>query len=520
MKKRLLVYLSIALSMILTMFQYGATASMAKEYDYKASEGVSENTSPDIETRISKLSRGSVYLDLSLETFKTIGYETGDVALVKIGENQLFLVPFVEGHVSLGFHKIVLAGSSRDDSLALRMIEGNFAENYGITEDFINQKVEIELYEKAGYLDEINKWDIGRMSSERTDFPDLTDEEFANHRMVTTTGMKKGVLYRTSSPINPMIKRSAIADAANKRAGVTTIINLSESPESAASREGYADSYYATVNHIEVNMNTNFGEEDFNTRLAQGLRFMIEHPGVYEVNCIFGKDRTGFMIAVLECLAGATYDEVIDDYALTYSHYYPDYNNYTPIEERNVTIAEGNLIAQMEYAYGVTDLKNKDLKQATTDYLLNIGMTSEEIEQLTDYLVNGAPEPDVKPDDKSGKDDSAKTANPLKVKGKTVKVKYSKLKKKSQVIKTTKAFKFVNKGQGKLSYKKVKVLKGKKKASAKIARKFVINKKTGKITVKKGVKKGTYKLKVKVVSAGNDKYLSGTKIATITIKVR
>lgn len=32
--------------------------------------------------------------------------------------------------------------------------------------------------------------------------------------------------------------------------------------------------------------------------------------GIFEVNCIFGKDRTGFVIAVLEGLMGASYEEI------------------------------------------------------------------------------------------------------------------------------------------------------------------------------------------------------------------
>ena len=72
-----------------------------------------------------------------------------------------------------------------------------------------------------------------------------------------------------------------------------------------------------------------------------------------------------------------------------------------------------------------------------------------------------------------------KYANPLKVTGKTTSLKYSKVKKKAQVIK-----------------------------------------KTGKITVKKGLKKGTYKVKVKVKSAGTADYKAKTQTVTIKIKIK
>ena len=41
-----------------------------------------------------------------------------------------------------------------------------------------------------------------------------------------------------------------------------------------------------------------------------------------------------------------------------------------------------------------------------------------------------------------------------------------------------------------------------------------------KVTVKKGLKKGTYKVKVSVKAAGNDKYNPITKKVTFTIKVK
>ena len=101
-------------------------------------------------------------------------------------------------------------------------------------------------------------------------------------------------------------------------------------------------------------------------------------------------------------------------------------------------------------------------------------------------------------------------ANPLLVKGKTAKVRYSKLKKKAQTLKVSKVIQFVTPGEGAMSYKKVS---GNKK--------ITINKKTGKVTVKKGLKKGTYKVKVSVQAAGGDGfYPSELKPVTFKVKVQ
>ena len=106
----------------------------------------------------------------------------------------------------------------------------------------------------------------------------------------------------------------------------------------------------------------------------------------------------------------------------------------------------------------------------------------------------------------------AKATNTLTVKVNKPSVKYSKLKKKKQTIKASKAF-TVSSAQGKGTYKLVSVKKAKFKKYFKVS-------KAGKITVKKGLKKGTYKLKVNVTAAGNANYQPMTKTVTVKIKVK
>lgn len=104
----------------------------------------------------------------------------------------------------------------------------------------------------------------------------------------------------------------------------------------------------------------------------------------------------------------------------------------------------------------------------------------------------------------------AKASNPLKLSAKTCTVKFASLKKKSQALAISKAVKFTKKGQGKMIYAKAS---GNKKIS--------INKSTGKITVAKGLGKGTYKVKVKIRANGNANYLaSGYKTVTFTLRVK
>ena len=97
----------------------------------------------------------------------------------------------------------------------------------------------------------------------------------------------------------------------------------------------------------------------------------------------------------------------------------------------------------------------------------------------------------------------------MAIKAKSAKVKYSKVKKKAQALAVSKVIKFSKKGQGTLTY-----------AKSSGNKKIAINKKTGKVTVKKGLKKGTYKVKVKVKAAGNANYSASAKTVTFKIIIK
>lgn len=102
-----------------------------------------------------------------------------------------------------------------------------------------------------------------------------------------------------------------------------------------------------------------------------------------------------------------------------------------------------------------------------------------------------------------------KAKNTLSAKGKTASVDYSKVRKAAQSLAVTKVISFADKGQGTRTYTK-----------ASGNSKITVNKSTGKVTVKKGLKKGTYTVKVKVKAAGNEYYKASTKTVTFTIKVK
>ena len=107
-----------------------------------------------------------------------------------------------------------------------------------------------------------------------------------------------------------------------------------------------------------------------------------------------------------------------------------------------------------------------------------------------------------------------KAPNPLSVKPQKATIKYKKLKKKAQKLPANKLIKFTKKINDSKKYKISSVKKEKKN----FKKYFKINAKTGKLTVKKGLQTGTYKVRVKIKAFGNGNY-KASKTKTIVSKI-
>jgi hypothetical protein len=107
-----------------------------------------------------------------------------------------------------------------------------------------------------------------------------------------------------------------------------------------------------------------------------------------------------------------------------------------------------------------------------------------------------------------------KAGNTIAIKGKSVKLKFKNLKKKNQTVKGSQAM-TVSNAKGKVTYK----LAGVK--TAKFKKYFKVSAANGNITVKKKLKKGKYKVTVKVRAAGDANYnASPEKSVTVSIAVK
>ena len=381
-----------------------------------AAEGISVG-GVEADVWISKY--GNVYTDCAAQTFiDEMGYAWGDLVKVEF-LNHALVLPVVPtyNHVESGEAAVIVKkdeDGSPTGNVALAINMGNFAETYGIAIKQTDAEgawwwlaaenvsfpiyVSFSLAEKEGYLAGYLLGELTR-SNERDDYSRLSDQQFANFRNLQVGNLPEGVLYRSSSPINPELGRNLYADAALEDAGVTVIMNLADNQETAQQYPDFANSYYSNQKVIYLNLGIDFTAEEFEKGLARGLKFFAENKGVYAVHCKEGKDRAGYVSALLACFAGAELEELVADYMVTYANYY----GVEEGSEMYNAIAESNIVKTLKTAFEVEDLENADLKAEVMEYFKKIGLTDGEISALAENLqVEEVQLPTVPPTEDKG----------------------------------------------------------------------------------------------------------------------
>lgn len=338
------------------------------------------------------ITSGKMYLNYPADSFLT-QFEIGDIVTVAFDGYDTLEMPVAEYTSDVPIAGFLVAANKGSGNLVLTAHYAQMSDVLGITAENAPIEVSVSLKEKGGYLLGL---DIMRntqyMDTYTESYPDLSVEEFANFREVHTTGMGEHKLYRSSSPIYLYLGRNYYVDSLAQAAGVTTFINLADSESSAYSNKGYETTYYSTQNIIFLGVPPEFFSEIFKVGLVIGFRYMIEHEGPYLVHCTYGMDRTGFMIAVLEALMGATTEEIQDDYAKTFSNYFTVVNGkQVALNEQQIDFFKAVVLRNLKAVYhaegiDVPDTEPIDWASATEKYLEKLGVTQEEIFALKEQL--------------------------------------------------------------------------------------------------------------------------------------
>jgi len=350
---------------------------------------------------------GGVYIEITIDDFNKLGFNYGDSVDVSFSNGYtLEDIPYYNGYYVDAGQPLLIAypgyeyikaavnyGNDLWETAGLKASAGE-EEKTGLwlTADLDeHSKATVRLRERGKYADIQAARDI-HYEDIREKFP--SDEVFANFRNVRMGDIGENVMYRSASPCDNQHKRAPYVDALIKEARVGCILNLSDNDakiENYISKDDFDSPYFLSLyengNVIPIALSMNYQADDFGAKIAQGFVEMTQHDGPYLIHCTEGKDRTGFVCMLIEALMGAGYQEIVDDYMITYDNYYRI--NEQSDKEKYDVILEKNLDAMIISVIGDADADpaSADLKSAARNFLLKSGMTGDQIDDFCSEMA-------------------------------------------------------------------------------------------------------------------------------------
>ena len=329
---------------------------------------------------------GAAMLSFTETDMTNAGFTLGDVISITIDDKKEIVMPYYDGFYTRNGEFLCVAYPTYP-SICFT------ANNIGLPKELTGlegHSVTVRMKEKGGCLDVQTALSM-KYSNERIEYPDLSDAEFANARTVKAGNIPSGILYRSSSPFSNDIKRDFYVSEYLQQEKVRTVLNLADNEEKMLSYKDippYSLSLWKEGNVILCPLKADPTADDYNNRLIEALKQLPSRPAPYVVHCMEGKDRTGYVCALLEGLCGATYEEIVADYLVTYDNYY--YINPAKDPVLCNTLVSLRLNTCLMFYANVSDeaqLPNIDYAKAFSSYLLSHGMTQQQLDALVHALT-------------------------------------------------------------------------------------------------------------------------------------
>ncbi len=335
---------------------------------------------------------GGAYIDISIDGFNKLGFKFGDsldlsfsnnVKYKDIGYYSGYYVPagqeLVVGYPGYDYIKFCI--NYGDDVYTMNKFDKDTKVTITVNKEGKYKDVEETL--SITYSDDINEYD--------------SKEQFANFRSIKAGNLKENLIYRGASPIDNRRKRASTVDSllkenniqydidlADKLITSNTFVSIDNKPLLGASNFVIGE-YFQTLldanKAIFLGMAAAYKTDVFASQMKTMFEAILNNDGPYYIHCLEGKDRTGYVCMVIEALLGATYEELIDDYFITYHNYYgieKGSNKYEVIKSLHID-------EMIRYVFGFdeeTNLLTANYKTPVNSYLLSIGLTQEQIDAI------------------------------------------------------------------------------------------------------------------------------------------
>lgn len=376
------------ISITLIMFLAVCTCGMPAACYAKAVEETVEITALEDCPLVYNPEKAGIVFQISIDAFNALGFSYGDSVDLSFS-NGFFMedIPYYNGYYVETGQPLLVAYPGSDYIKAALNYGDDLWTEAGLSEGDTGS---IFLYEKGKYED-VQKACAIQYTDNREDY--ASDEVFANFRNVTAGNIKENILYRSASPCDNRYNRAPYVDDLAEAAGVQTIVNLADKRElidGYIEEEDFDSPYFLSLYQedrvLPLYLSINFLSEDFKNALSEGLTEMSENEGPYLVHCTEGKDRTGFVCILLEALCGASYEELEEDYMLTYDNYYgiskeSDPDRYNTIRELNLDAILREIVSDENI-----DITDADYTECAKKYLSRIGVSEETVKIIRDKL--------------------------------------------------------------------------------------------------------------------------------------
>ena len=327
---------------------------------------------------------GGAYIDISIDDFNKKGFTFGDsVSLTFV--TGLEVVTYEDLGYFSGYYvpagQELLVGYKGYDYIKCCV---NYGEDIYAKHHFSDETTVTITINEAGKYKAVEETLSISYSDKREEYD--SDEQFANFREVTVGNIKPGRLYRGASPIDNSRKRANTVDNLLKKNNIAYNIDLADKLENIYFQDKYVIGDYMkdliqNNKSVFLGMAAAYKAEDFSNKMKKMFLMILNNDGPFYVHCLEGKDRTGFVCMVIEALCGATYQDLIDDYFITYKNYY----GIEKGSEKYNVIKEMHIDEMIRYVFSFdekTNLLSAGYYSKARAYLENIGLTESQIDAV------------------------------------------------------------------------------------------------------------------------------------------
>jgi hypothetical protein len=354
---------------------------------------VTADDNPTLQTTIIIEDYGS-YLDVSTEDLMSIGVYPGCDIRVDYGDSKHFVAMYAESHVGTASFEPYIRYSERSERVTIGINMGNLLEETGLVN---GDTLTLKVIGDNPYYKKVPNYRAGS-TDKRADYDD--DQEFGNYRELKGGNLKDDTFYRSSNPWNHSSERAQYSDDYYRSIGVENLICMDLNMDRVEERCQELPDAYATSLYNAGKVHAQALSPNVHSHPSQAsyvLESILDSEGSVGIFCTYGKDRTGAYCAMIESLAGATFEEVREDFMESMCNYY-HIEKYSEEYEVVAHVYIDRVLYLYKYPeyighyldvdWAHMDFSDYDPEEVMTDYLINFaGMSTELVQAVKEKIT-------------------------------------------------------------------------------------------------------------------------------------